>query len=58
MLDCPFANGNEKRRLQQLESRTGVWLCKTRSLLMGMRKDVCNICSYAMESGCVRLPPC
>ena len=52
----PLANGNEKRRLQHLESCTGVRLCKTPPLLMGMRKDICSSWSHALEFGCVRLP--
>ena len=36
----PFANGNETRRLQHLNSCSIVWLGKTFTLLMGMRNDV------------------
>ena len=34
------SNGNEKRRLQHLESSTAVLLGKTFPFVMGMRKDV------------------
>ena len=38
-----LSNGNEKRRLQHLESCTLVWLGKTLPLLMRMRNEICNI---------------
>ena len=54
----PLANGKEKSCLKHIGSFTGVWLGKTPLLLMGTKKDVCNVESNALEFGWVRLPPC
>ena len=48
---------NEQRRLQDFESSTGIYLGKTPSLLMGMRKVIYNIYRHILEFGLVRLPP-
>ena len=47
--DSHLSSRNEKRCLQHLESCTEVCLGKTLPLLIGKRKDVCNIWSHALE---------
>ena len=56
--DSPHASGQEKSRLQHLESCTGVWVGKTPALVMGRRNVVCNMWGHALEFGWVRLPSC
>ena len=53
----PLANGQEGSCLQQMESCTAVWVCKTPPSLMQRREVVYNIWSHALVFGWVRLPP-
>ena len=55
--DSPRSNGNEKKRLQNLESCNKDWMGKTPPLLMEMAEDVSYIWSHALKFGCVRFTP-
>ena len=52
----PLSDEQDKSCLQHLELCTEDWEGKTSPLLLGRRKVICNIWSYELEFGWVRLP--